>query len=70
MANKWKYELPDDQKADLREAYRRLQIAKDLLARLRTAGQPMPDAEARIRELENRLKRFAAAFEVPLTEEE
>jgi len=64
------YELPEEQKKDVREAYRNLQLAKDILAKLRTAGAPNPEAEVRIRELEEKLTRFAAAFKVDLTEEE
>lgn len=69
MANKWEYELPEEQKADLKRAYVNIQLAKDILNKLRTAGAPNPEAEARIRELEERLVRFAAAFKVDLTEE-
>ena len=64
------YELPEEVKKDVREGYLRLQLAKDALAKLRTAGIPSPEAEARLRELEERLTRFAAAFKVDLTEEE
>jgi len=70
MPNKWEYQLPDEQQEDLRRAYRNLQLAKDILLKLRTAGSPNPEAEARIRELEERLTRFAAAFKVDLTAEE
>jgi len=66
----WEYKLPEEQQKDLKRAYRNLQLAKDILAKLRTAGVPNPEAEARISELEERLTRFAAAFKVDLTEEE
>ena len=65
----WEYKLPEEQQKDLKRAYRNLQLAKDILAKLRTAGAPNPEAEARIRELEERLVRFAKAFKVDLTEE-
>jgi len=63
------FEVPENQKKELRNAYKQLQIAKDILTKLRTAGMPNPEAEARIAELEDRLMRFAAAFKVDLTEE-
>jgi len=66
----WEYKLPEEQQKDLKRAYRNLQLAKDILAKLRTAGTPNPEAEARIRELEERLTRFAEAFKVDLTAEE
>jgi hypothetical protein len=63
------YEVPEAQKKELKQAYHNLQIAKDILAKLRTAGMPNAEAEARVAELEDRLLRFAAAFKIDLTEE-
>ena len=66
----YEYVLPEEQKKDMKEAWKSLQIGKDLLKKLRVAGQPNPEAEVRMRELEERLLRFADAFGVDLTEEE
>ena len=66
----YEYVLPEDQIKDAKEAWRSLQIGKDLLKKLRIAGQPNPEAEVRMRELEERLLRFADAFGIDLSEEE
>ena len=63
------YELPELQADDLRKGWYNLQKAKDILVKLRTAGQPNAEAEARLREIEDRTQRFASAFGVDLTEE-
>jgi hypothetical protein len=64
-----KYEVPEEQVKDLRKGLHNLALAKDILVKLRTAGQPNAEAEARIRETEDRLLRFAAAFEIDITED-
>jgi hypothetical protein len=64
-----KYVLPEEQIEDLRKGLHNMAIAKDILLKLRTAGQPNAEAEARTREIEDRLLRFAASFEIDITEE-
>ena len=63
------YVVPPEQVEDLRKGLRNMQLAKDILVKLRTAGQPNAEAEARTREIEDRLLRFAAAFNIDITEE-
>jgi len=63
------YQIPEEQVEDLRKGWHNLLLAEDILAKLRTAGMPNADAEVRLRELRDRLQRFAAAFKIDLTEE-
>ena len=63
------YELPENQVEDMKKGWHNLQLAEDILVKLRTAGQPNAEAEARLREIKDRTQRFAAAFKVDLTED-
>jgi hypothetical protein len=63
------YVVPKEQIEDLRKGLHNMELAKDILVKLRTAGQPNAEAEAKTREIEDRLLRFAAAFKLDITEE-
>ncbi len=61
-----KYVVPDDQQEALREAFKGLDTASDILVKLRKAGIPEAEAEVKNKELQRTLTRFADAFEVDI----
>lgn len=61
-----KYVVPDEQQEALREAFKGLDTASDILSKLRKAGLPEAEAEMKNKELQRTMRRFADAFEVDI----
>jgi len=62
------YTLTDRQKEDFRVAYAGVLLTDDMLLKLRTAGEALPAEEAKNDALRDRMRRYAAAYEIDLSD--
>lgn len=61
-----KYVVPPQAVEDFNTAYAALQVAEDIDEKLRNAGRPDPEREAKTRQMRETLERTAAAFDIKL----
>lgn len=66
MARKTEYEAPPQAVKDFQTAYDGLMVSKDILDKMREAGDPKPDLEARNKAARERTIRWAKSFKMKL----
>ena len=66
MAKKIEYEAPPEAVKDFQKAYDGLMMSKDILNKMREAGDPKPDLEARNKAARERTIRWANSFKMKL----
>jgi len=66
MPKKIEYEAPSQAVKDFQDAYDGLMMSKDILDKMRQAGEPKPDLEARNKAARERTIRWAQSFKMKL----
>jgi hypothetical protein len=66
MPKKIEYQVAPEAVKDFQNAYDGLMMSKDILNKMREAGDPKPDLEARNKAARERTIRWATAFKMKL----
>jgi len=66
MAREIEYKAPTETGKDFQKAYDGLLMSKDMLDKMREAGEAKPDLEARNRAARERVLRWVKAFKIKI----
>jgi len=66
MAKKVEYQAPSEIGQDFQKAYDGLLMSKDILDKMREAGEAKPDLEARNKASRERVLRWVKAFKIKI----